>query len=150
MAESRAQNAMKSDSSKPPASEPPYTTTEKEWLKQHWGDEFHFLQAYGLNIHKEEDREEGRSIARAIILGEDVDQEDDDDDDAESENSFLADLESDPMSHLADRFFDEAQLDWIKKHYRHSANFLLSYGFKPFDDEDCKQGVKVCRSLMAS
>ncbi|KAI6790584.1 hypothetical protein KC363_g5869 [Hortaea werneckii] len=116
---------------------------------KHWGDEFHFLQAYGLNIHKEEDREEGRSIARAIILGEGVDQESDDED-AGSENSFLADLEADPMSHLADRFFNEAQLDWIKKHYRHSANLLLSYGFKPFDDEDCKQGVKVCRSLMAS
>ncbi|RMY97684.1 hypothetical protein D0864_04684 [Hortaea werneckii] len=149
MTGSQAPYNMKSESSKPSASEPPYNTTEKEWLKQHWGDEFHFLQAYGLNIHKEEDREEGRSIARAMILGEGVDQEDEDDD-AESENSFLADLEADPMSHLADRFFNEAQLDWIKKHYRHSANFLLSYGFKPFDDEDCKQGVKMCRSLMAS
>lgn len=100
MVESSAQNKVKSESSKPSASEPPYTTTEKEWLKQHWGDEFHFLQAYGLNIHKEEDREEGRSIARAIILGEGVDQEDDDED-AGSENSFLADLEADPVSWLS-------------------------------------------------
>ena len=105
MAESSARTNMKSESSKPSASEPPYNTAEKEWLKQHWGDEFHFLRAYGLNIHREEDREEGRSIARAMILGEGVDQEDDDD--AESENSFLDDLEADPVSRssiLARRF----------------------------------------------
>ena len=46
---------------------PPYTAAEKAWLKKWWGDEFHFLRAYQLSIHSEEDREEGRAIARTFI-----------------------------------------------------------------------------------
>ena len=40
---------------------------EKAWLKQHYGNEFHFLRAYWLSIYKEKDREEGRSILRALM-----------------------------------------------------------------------------------
>jgi len=46
---------------------PPYTAAEKQWLNVHWGGEMKFLQAYELSIHKEDDREEGRRIARAFI-----------------------------------------------------------------------------------
>jgi hypothetical protein len=46
---------------------PPYTAAEKKWLNVHWGGEFKFLQAYQLSIHDEDDREEGRRIARAFI-----------------------------------------------------------------------------------
>lgn len=45
----------------------PYTAAEKQWLKDAWVDEFHFLRAYGLSIYKEEDREEGRAIVRAFM-----------------------------------------------------------------------------------
>ena len=45
----------------------PYTASEKAWLKKWWKNEFHFLMAYGLSIHSEEDREEGRAIARTFI-----------------------------------------------------------------------------------
>ncbi|KAK6345765.1 hypothetical protein TWF718_007672 [Orbilia javanica] len=48
------------------ASEPPYRTGEKAWLKKHYGGEFHFLLSYGLKIHDEKDREEGRRILRAL------------------------------------------------------------------------------------
>ncbi|KAK2802348.1 hypothetical protein FQN51_004642 [Onygenales sp. PD_10] len=44
-----------------------YTEAEKRWLKSHYDGEFHFLQTQGLNIHKDEDREEGRSIVRAMM-----------------------------------------------------------------------------------
>jgi hypothetical protein len=47
-----------------------YTTAEKQWLKKHWRDEFHFLIAYGLKIYNEEDREEGRAIVRAFMKAE--------------------------------------------------------------------------------
>ncbi|KAH7109585.1 hypothetical protein B0J13DRAFT_682403 [Dactylonectria estremocensis] len=48
-----------------------------QWLKKHWGSEFRFLASDGLNINKEEDREEGRSILRAILAGsEDSDDSD--------------------------------------------------------------------------
>ncbi|KAK3988224.1 hypothetical protein QBC44DRAFT_293333 [Cladorrhinum sp. PSN332] len=46
---------------------PIYTSKEKLWLEVNWGGEFKFLAAYGLSIHKDEDREEGRRIARAMI-----------------------------------------------------------------------------------
>lgn len=44
-----------------------YTGTEKQWLKKNWGSEFKFLQAYGLKIYNDEDREEGRAIVRAFM-----------------------------------------------------------------------------------
>ncbi|KAH7375178.1 hypothetical protein B0T11DRAFT_323239 [Plectosphaerella cucumerina] len=46
---------------------PPLTAEEKAWLNKHYGGEFHFLHSYGLSIHKEEDREEGRRIVRGLI-----------------------------------------------------------------------------------
>lgn len=45
----------------------PYTEKEKGWLKRFWGGEFEFLAAYGLSIYDEEDRDEGRSIVRAMM-----------------------------------------------------------------------------------
>ena len=70
------------------------------------------------------------------------------DEEEEEENQFLKDLESDPTSHFADRFFSEAQLDWIEEHYRHSGNFLLAHGLKFYDDGDCREGVSIARAMM--
>ncbi|KAK0649517.1 hypothetical protein B0T16DRAFT_492135 [Cercophora newfieldiana] len=46
------------------------TPEEEQWVKDRWGSEHHFLQAYGLNIYKEEDREEGRAITRGLMRQE--------------------------------------------------------------------------------
>lgn len=122
----------------------PYTAEEKRWLKDNYRGEFHFLMAHGLSVYKEEDREEGRRIARALMDGSD----DPLDDDSLESNDVLADLEADPMSHLADRFFSEEELVWIQKHYRHSGNFLLAYGLKPYNDEDCEEGLTIIQAFM--
>ncbi|KAM7200325.1 hypothetical protein V8F20_005302 [Naviculisporaceae sp. PSN 640] len=61
---------MSSSSSTPPDE---YTAEEKAWLKEHYGGEFRFLRSNALNITKDEQREEGRAIARALI---DMDKED--------------------------------------------------------------------------
>jgi len=45
----------------------PYTPQEKQWLKEHFGGEFRFLQQYGLHIYCEEDRDEGRMIAKGFM-----------------------------------------------------------------------------------
>lgn len=50
---------------------PPFSAEEKQWLKQHFGNEFKFLTQYGLKIYDDEDREEGRLILRAIMAGSD-------------------------------------------------------------------------------
>lgn len=46
---------------------PEYTAEEKKWLKDNYGNEFHFLSSYLLNIHKDEDREEGKLILRGLM-----------------------------------------------------------------------------------
>ncbi|KIN05118.1 hypothetical protein OIDMADRAFT_142875 [Oidiodendron maius Zn] len=149
----------------------PYTDAEKVWLKQNYKDEYHFLQQHGLSIYKDEDREDGRAMARSLMAADDEvaenskgvsdesnDDDDDDDDEEEEEeeeeeegddaDTFLAELEADPTSHVADYHFSEKQLIWIKKHYKHSGNFLLSHGLKPFDDEDCREGRAIVEAMM--
>ena len=122
----------------------PITQAEKKWLKDNFKDEFHFLRDYQLSIYKEEDRAEGRRIMRALIKADQEDKEEDND----SENSFLQELEDDPTSHVADYHFSSDELDWIKKHFKHSGNFLVVYGLKPFDDGDCREGKSILQSMM--
>lgn len=43
-----------------------YTEDEKRWLKDNWGNEFHFLRAYGLS----KDRAAGRKLVRAFMQDE--------------------------------------------------------------------------------
>ena len=142
----------------------PYTDEEKAWLKQHFKTEFHFLRQHGLSIYKDEDREEGKTLLRSFIADgrsdarsegqtekdfDDISARDDEDEEEEEEDSFLDDLEADPMSHMADYKFSIEELDWIKKHYKHSANFLRSYGLKPFDDEDVDEGQSIVKAMMS-
>lgn len=54
-----------------------YTQEEKAWLKKHYGGEFRFLLSYGLKIHNEEDREEGKAILRRLMQREILDKYDD-------------------------------------------------------------------------
>jgi len=50
----------------------PLTRAEKDWAKHHFGsfNELKFLQAHGLSIYDEGDREEGRAILRALMSKE--------------------------------------------------------------------------------
>lgn len=134
-----------------------YTADEKQWLKTHWKNEFLFLRAYGLSIYKEEDREDGRALVRSFMAEEESDaspppQEghdfDEDEVDSDDSNDFLADLERDPMSHLADYWFSDEELDWIQTHYRHSGNFLTSYGHHPWEDSERRDAQLLIKTLM--
>ncbi|RYP24335.1 hypothetical protein DL765_000599 [Monosporascus sp. GIB2] len=48
-----------------------YTEAEKQWIKEHYGNEFRFLLQHGLSIYKEEDRDEGRDIVKALMQNDD-------------------------------------------------------------------------------
>ena len=48
----------------------PYTLEEKQWRNVYCGGEFRFLQAHGLSVHKDDDREGGRAITRALMADE--------------------------------------------------------------------------------
>lgn len=43
------------------------TSDEKVWMKDNYGGEFKFLASHGLNIHKDDHREEGRAIAQGYM-----------------------------------------------------------------------------------
>jgi hypothetical protein len=135
----------------------PYTDTEKVWLKQNYKDEYHFLQQYGLSIYKDKDREDGRAMARSLMAADDEVSDDskgvsdgnnEDEEEEDDADHFSAELEADPTSHVADYHFSEKQLIWIKKYYKHSGNFLLNHGLKPFDDEDCREGRTIVEAMM--
>ncbi|PNP58369.1 hypothetical protein THARTR1_01884 [Trichoderma harzianum] len=111
------------------ADEQPYAAREKAWLKKHRQGEYKLLILYGLSIYNEEERAEGRAIT------EDTEDDEDDDDD-------------DEFAHLADYHFDDKELAWIKKHYRNSATFMFSYGFKFYDDEDCAEATGLVKAFM--
>ena len=146
---------------------PPYTTEEKQWLGKHWGNEYKFLCQWGWSISNEDDRAKGRTFFRNIKRGiedgggseagsdSDTAMEDDEygyeyggDDETDERSSFERDLEECPESHFADRHFSDDQLDWIKEHYRHSANFLSTHGLKFHDDGDCRAGSKLVEMFM--
>ncbi|KAH7151668.1 hypothetical protein B0J13DRAFT_522014 [Dactylonectria estremocensis] len=96
------------------------TPGEVEWLKKHYGSEFKFLQSHGLSIYKDEDREEGRAILRAIVFNDD----DEAGEDEEDSDVF------DPEQHSADDKFSQEGLDWIEAHYGNSTHSMLCYGLK--------------------
>ena len=120
----------------------PYTAEETSFLKKHYRSEYHFLRQHGLSIYKEEDREEGRVILRAIMredemseLGGSGDEEDDCD---------LSRFEG----HQADYNFTERQLDWIEQYYGNSEQFMISYGLKFYRDEDLEEAKAIVDVMM--
>lgn len=50
----------------------PYTDKENRWLKKYYGNEFKFLTLYQLSIHSDDEREEGRAIARTLIANDEA------------------------------------------------------------------------------
>lgn len=127
----------------------PLTQEEKQFLAKHYGGEFKFLMTHGLNIHKEEDREEGRRILRAVMAGsEDEAEHSDDDQESIESDDFQAEIERDPASHVADYKFTPDQLDWLKIHYKHSGNSMRCYGLKPWDDDDCDEAISIVKAFI--
>ena len=139
-----------------------YTKEEKAWLKIHYGNEWHFLRAYGLSIYDDEEREEGRGMVRgfmaeegplrrALVLAEmeeelelpEVEEVEDDDSEEEGEES-----DKGMEGNMVDYLFDERSLRWMKKHYGTSMNFMHSYGLKFYDPDDCQVAQGLVEDFM--
>ena len=119
--------------------EPPLTEDEKRFLKANFGGEFHFLRQHGLSIYKEEDRDEGRTILRAL-MAQDEEYENEDEDEGEDDYDF--------ERHLADHHFTEEQLDFIERGYGSSMAFMHSFGLKFYNDEDCEEAKAIVEAFM--
>lgn len=131
---------------------PPYTDGEKEWLKQNWGGELRFLRAHMLKIHDEDDRAEGRRMVRAM-MHDSIDSDDGSDDADSFTISYTDGRGAKPIvphadGHMADYHFAEDELIWIEEHFGNSASFLMTYGLKFYDDDDCVKGKRVVQALM--
>lgn len=116
-----------------------YSPEEKDFIKQNYRNEFHFLREHGLSIYKDEDRAEGRQILRSLM----ADESPIDDEEAESEES-----EFDFTGHQVDYAFSRNQLDWIEKHFKNAENFMITYGLKFYDDEDVEEAKSIADALM--
>jgi len=114
----------------------PYTVDEKVYLKEHWRSEYHFLLEHSLNIYKEEDRAEGRTILRAYM-------------DEDTFNDISEDDELDLLGHQADHNFSPAQLHWIERYYGNSEKFMLCYGLKFYNDDDIEEAKAIVNAVMA-
>ncbi|KAL8860995.1 MAG: hypothetical protein Q9178_002508 [Gyalolechia marmorata] len=122
------------------------------------GMNFTFFVLTGFRSTRKRTGKGRRRILRALMndgrtdddesTEDDDDSEDDEDRDPGSPGSFERELEEDPTSHFADRHFSAEELDWIKKNHGHSGNFLLSYGLKFYDDEDCEQGKAIVQAFL--
>lgn len=118
---------------------PAYNSEEKAFLKEEWGDEYHFLREQGLNIHKEEDREEGRNVLRAFMdMEKDNHMSFDPTPDYNDIEEEEYDDQWDPEGHQADYNFTQSQLEKMEKQFKNSEEFMLSYGLKFYDDDDLK------------
>lgn len=104
---------------------------------------FYFLRRFGLSTYKDEDRDEGLRILRALMQ-----ESSSEGGDTDSLDSFQRDLEEDPSSHFPDYHFSEEELDWIKANFGHPCNFLRSYGLKFYDDDDCREGKAIFQIML--
>ena len=137
---------------------------EKAWLKQNWGGEFEFLRSHMLNIHKEDHRAEGRCLVRAMMDAGEYEADDDDDEDDEDEDndddddndfviSYTNGRGATPIiphaeGHIANYYFSEQELIWIEQNYGNLASFLVSYGLKFHNDDDCQTGTRIVKAMM--
>ncbi len=144
-------------STSPQSRVPPYTNHETQWLKKNHLDEFHFLRMYGYSIYDEEQRAEGRLLVRAFMddeneghsQGKQLNGHDNNgDEDTDDASKFRRELDENPESHFTDHYFNAEELQFIKRHYGYSSNFLSSYGLKIYNHGDCKEGKAILRQLM--
>ncbi|KAF7547490.1 hypothetical protein G7Z17_g7710 [Cylindrodendrum hubeiense] len=112
---------------------------EKEltWIESNWGNSNNFMLSYGLKFYKNEDCDEAKAIARALMHNDDENVDEDEDDD-----------ESGVETDLADHIFDKEELAWIKSNWGNSSTFLVTYGLKFYNDDDWDEAKAIVRACM--
>ncbi|KAI1178855.1 hypothetical protein F4777DRAFT_593523 [Nemania sp. FL0916] len=96
--------------------EPPYSSAEKMWLRATYGTECLFLRMYGLDPFRPEHRQEGREVARAIILAK------------EKGDGLVEEYEREdqpwPDHPESDRIFSPDEFDYIVKRWGSICKFM--------------------------
>jgi hypothetical protein len=128
-------------------SEPPYTGEGEEEKKKKKNKKKRSRAKRKNKGAKAGDKKDGEAPSAPIAQAGDSEEDEESDIDGDS---FLAELEADPMSHLADYNFTDKELKWIKKHYDYSSKFMLSFGLKPFVQEDCDEAKAIIKAFMSN
>ncbi|KAK3371067.1 hypothetical protein B0T24DRAFT_680190 [Lasiosphaeria ovina] len=130
-------------------------TAPWHWLQQNFGDEYHFLLIHGLSIHKEEDREDGRAMARTL-MGHDADEDEvmeDKDGDEESDGDKGLDTSDAAPSMvdgvLAGANFTSEEVSFMQRGWGSSETFLISFGLKFYKEDDVEEAKSLVGALMA-
>ena len=120
-----------------------YTVEEEAWIKQHYQNEWQFLRKHGLSMHKDEDREEGRAIARALMTSDD----DDDDDNYMKASSSNPGVRREQVS--SEPYTEEEKL-WLRRlAFFDEASFLKQNGLSIEKAEDREEGKAKFRKFLA-
>ncbi|KAK4225713.1 hypothetical protein QBC38DRAFT_546621 [Podospora fimiseda] len=98
------------------AEDPPYTSEEKQWLKQHWRGEEWFLRSYGFKIHDEDDRAAGRRLVRAFMKRDKGEVEEEEEEEAVNPWASAYSEEDPP--------YTQAEKKWLRKYVGGEWNFL--------------------------
>jgi len=106
---------------------PPYTAAEKQWLEARWDHEYVFLRRYRLSNQKQEDRQEGRRILRALMT----------DENELSEKSLAIPLK-----------YTVAERQWLVKYWGGEYNFLKCHGFDSSIIQQTESGRRKAREMI--
>ena len=137
-----------------------YNRRQLSWLKRNYGDEAKFLQSHGLSIEVHEDRNRGAQTVvdemeasikdpgeRDALYA--VEEHDDPKIEHYREEGFVSiSGSSDKVLTMADSLFEKDSLEYIRKHYEDSGRFMLSYGLRPWDEDDCDDAKRIVRKSM--
>jgi hypothetical protein len=138
---------------------PPYKAAEKTWLKKWRISEFEFLRMYGLKMHDDEDRAEGRALVRGFMQDDLYDdlsndepatkriktfhkskQEEEEEEEEEQEVEEKEEQnEPDTKVEQAKHGFSAAQLQWIDDTYGDIHDFMAAHGLYLHDDNDIRE-----------
>jgi hypothetical protein len=137
----------------------PYTAAEKTWLKKWRISEFEFLRMYGLKMHDDEDRAEGRALVRGFMQDDLYDdlsndepatkriktfhkgkQEEEEEEEEEQEVEEKEEQnEPDTKVEQAKHGFSAAQLQWIDDTYGDIHDFMAAHGLYLHDENDIRE-----------
>lgn len=107
-----------------------YSAEEKAWLKAHYGNEFRFLRAYGLQITDKEDRQEGERIVRALM----------------DQDSIRSDDESPIRGD--EHAYSQGEHKWLHNGFGGEQEFLERHALNINNADDRAEGRRLVRAMM--
>ncbi|KAI1144232.1 hypothetical protein F5Y05DRAFT_22039 [Hypoxylon sp. FL0543] len=132
-----------------------YSLSKRQWLKDHHPEAHEFLVNNGLNIFKDEHREMGHTLLRALMGTEDEqddgseghsynDEEEEYDDESNSDFQEYLRLEGRDVEQI----FSDAELDFIEERFGSAEEFMAMHRLSRYNDHDCDRATRIVQILM--